>query len=217
MPAWPSPNDYTDAIQTPNLCFRDPELRAATVERNRLTGMPKVWTGNFAQLYEFKNSTKRWAVKCFTRSAADLSLRYSELSRAIAASKLPYFVDFRLLADEILVNAKRYPVVRMQWVDGQTLDKYVEANLSHPQVLLGIAGGLLNMVRDMEERQLAHGDLQHGNIMITASGVMKLVDYDGMFVPAFAGKPAPEIGLPSYQHPRRRLADYGVGLDRFGL
>jgi len=216
MLSWPSPNDYTVAIQSPHQCFRDPELKVATVERLRLTGMPKVWTGNFAQVYELKNSTRRWAVKCFTRSSADLTLRYSELSKAIATSKLPYFVDFRFLTEEILVNAKRYPVVRMQWIDGQTLDKYVEANLSRPQALLSIASGLLNMVRDMEERQLAHGDLQHGNVVITASG-LKLVDYDGMFVPAFAGKPAPETGLSSYQHPRRGPADYGVGLDRFAL
>jgi hypothetical protein len=216
MAAWPSSNDYTAAIQSPQICFRDSDLKSAAVERNRLTRMPKVWTGNFAQVYELTGPSKRVAVKCFTRSAADLTQRYSELSKAIAASKLPYFVDFRYIPDEMLVNGQRYPVVKMQWIEGDSLDKFVEAHLFRPRALVALAGSLMTMVRDLEYWQLAHGDLQHGNLVITPSG-LKLVDYDGMFVPAFRGKPAPEMGLPSYQHPRRTAADYSVGLDRFAL
>ena len=217
MPAgWPSSNDYTASIQSPHICFRDPDLKSASVEKNTLTRMPKVWTGNFAQVYELTTPTRRFAVKCFTRSTADLTHRYSELSKAIAGSKLPYFVDFRYIADEMLVNGQRVPIVKMQWIEGRSLDKYVEANLQRPQALLDLAAGLMTMVRELEQRQLAHGDLQHANLVITPAG-LKLVDYDGMFVPAFRGKPAPETGLPSYQHPRRTAADYAVGLDRFAL
>src|SRR5689334_2053901 len=118
--------------------------------------MPKVWTGNFAQVYELNTSGTRWAVKCFTRSGTDLTGRYSEISKAIASSQLPYFVDFKFLPDEILVNGKRYPVVKMQWVEGQSIDKYVEANLFRPQALLDTATALLKMVRELEECQLAH-------------------------------------------------------------
>jgi hypothetical protein len=216
MATWPSSNDYTVAIQSPHLCFRDPDLKSSKAEPNRLTRMPKVWTGNFAQVYELKTSNSRWAVKCFTRSGADLRARYSELSKAIASSRLPYFIDFRFIDDEILVNGNRFPIVKMQWVDGQPLDKFVESNLYHPTALLTTAGSLLKMVRDLEEHQIAHGDLQHGNIVITSTG-LKLVDYDGMFVPSFAGQTASEVGLPSYQHPKRGKTDFGVGLDRFAL
>jgi hypothetical protein len=104
----------------------------------------------------------------------------------------------------------------MQWIEGCSLDKHVETHLQRPQALLDLAASLITMVHELEQRQLAHGDLQHGNLVITPSG-LKLVDYDGMFVPAFRGKPAPEMGLPSYQHPRRTAADYAVGLDRFAL
>jgi hypothetical protein len=63
---------------------------------------------------------------------------------------------------------------------------------------------------------MAHGDLQHANIVLVESGI-KLIDYDGMFVPAFTGHEAPEAGLACYQHPRRSTSEYGVGLDRFSL
>ena len=171
MSNWPSSNDYTAAIQSPQICFRDPDLNTALVEKNKLTRMSKVWTGNFAQVYELRNSTKKWAVKCFTRSAADIRLRYSELSKAITGSRLPYFVEFRFIDDEMLVNGKRYPIVKMQWVDGESLDKHIEGNLYRPQVLLDTAGKLLTMVKELEAHQLAHGDLQHGNVVITSVGL----------------------------------------------
>jgi len=197
MGGWPSSNDYTAVIQSPQICFRDHDLKTASVERNKLTRMPKVWTGNFAQVYELTTPTKRVAVKCFTRSAADLTHRYSEVAKAIAASKLPYFVDFHYMPDEMLVNGRRYPVVKMQWIEGESLDKYVESHLYRPRALLDLGASLMKMVRDLEYWQLAHGDLQHGNLVITPSG-LKLVDYDGMFVPVFRGRPVPELGLPSY-------------------
>jgi hypothetical protein len=41
------------------------------------------------------------------------------------------------------------------------------------------------------------------------------VDYDGMFVPAFAGQPAPELGHPNYQHPGRTGNIFDASLDDF--
>jgi predicted flap endonuclease-1-like 5' DNA nuclease len=104
----------------------------------------------------------------------------------------------------------------MQWVEGQSLEKYVEANLHRPQMLLELASWLIQMVKDLENREIAHGDLQHGNILIRGTE-LKLVDYDGMFVPAFTGTHSPERGLPSYQHPRRDGSLYNAALDRFPL
>ncbi len=64
MSDWPGSDHYTNAIQSPSTCFRDADLRHASVEWNKRTRMPKVYTGNFAQVYELRNSSSRWAVKC---------------------------------------------------------------------------------------------------------------------------------------------------------
>src|SRR5262249_43441406 len=70
---------------------------------------------------------------------------------------------------------------------------------------------------------LAHGDLQHGNVMLvpgskTASLAVKLVDYDGMFVPTLAQGKSGEVGHPCYQHPQRVLkGTYNLEVDRFPL
>jgi len=216
MSDWPAPTEYTIAVQNPHVCFRDPELKSAVVQRTVSTGMPKVWTGNFSQVYELRTATGRWAVKCFTRSVTDIQARYAKIAAAISRSRLPCFVAFECLDREMLVNGARWPVLKMRWSAGQPLDQFVEANLARPRALLSTASRLFQLVKDLERRRLAHGDLQHGNIMIAESGV-ELVDYDGMFVPAFAGTGAPEGGLPSYQHPDRSATDYAVGLDRFSV
>ena len=213
MSDWPESNAYTIAVQNPQVCFRDPDLKAATVERTAVTRMPKVWTGNFAQVYELKSATGHWAVKCFTRSAPDIRARYSKIAAAISRSRLPYFVDFDFLDGEMLVNGARYPVVKMRWADGLRLDRFVGVNLYRPRALLATAAGLLALVKDLERCRIAHGDLQHANIVLVESGI-KLIDYDGMFVPAFTGHDAPEAGLACYQHPRRSSSD--TALDSIG-
>jgi hypothetical protein len=73
----------------------------------------------------------------------------------------------------------------------------------------------------LRESRLAHADLQHGNIILvpgrtTSSLAVKLIDYDGMFVPALAGSKSGEVGHPSYQHPQRlREGIYSAEVDRF--
>jgi len=45
--AWPTLQDYNEAVQSPGVVFSDPDLRDATPETTKL-GLPKGITGNFA-------------------------------------------------------------------------------------------------------------------------------------------------------------------------
>jgi WD40 repeat protein len=80
------------------------------------------------------------------------------------------------------------------------------------------------MARRLRGARLAHGDLQHGNVILMPATrkygklAIKLIDYDGMYVPALAGRRSGEVGHPAYQHPQRlREATYGPEVDRFPL
>jgi hypothetical protein len=66
----------------------------------------------------------------------------------------------------------------------------------------------------LNERTAAHGDLQHGNILVN-NGVYTLVDFDGSFVPSLAGLRSIENGHANYQHPNRRPEYFNSTLDRF--
>src|SRR5262249_54737919 len=61
---------------------------------------------------------------------------------------------------------------------------------------------------------IAHGDLQHGNVLVV-NGDFRLVDYDGMYVPALQGRQSHELGHRHYQHPWRTAIDFGPFLDNF--
>ncbi|MBK6781756.1 MAG: hypothetical protein IPG75_19785 [Gemmatimonadetes bacterium] len=102
----------------------------------------------------------------------------------------------------------------MDWVEGHTLDAYVRSDAGTSASFLALADRWSAVIRELEESSIAHGDLQHGNILVSG-GELKLVDYDGMFVPALRGLRSIELGHRSYQHPRRSETDFDERLDRF--
>jgi hypothetical protein len=215
--------DYNEAVQNPAVAFGDAELRAAVPVTNAL-GLPVPCSGNFADVYHLRHpSGSSWAVKCFTRPVADRQERYDAISRHLTRFHLPFTIDFSYLAEGVCVQGQWYPVVKMQWVEGLLLNQFVRENLSRPALLDSLIGLWARMARKLRESGSAHGDLQHGNVLLVPSSrtvglTLKLIDYDGMFVPALADKPAGEVGHPAYQHPQRlREATYGVEIDRVPL
>ena len=64
------------------------------------------------------------------------------------------------------------------------------------------------MVRDLHSKNIAHGDLQDGNIIVcknTHAFDLRLVDYDSLYTPTLQGWQNPDdlMGVPDYQHPKR--------------
>ncbi len=53
--------------------------------------------------------------------------------------------------------------------------------------------------------------------MITEDGRLRLVDYDGMFVPGMSGLTNVETGYRNYQHPFREGTHFGPSLDAFSV
>ena len=57
------------------------------------------------------------------------------------------------------------------------------------------------MTADLERHGIAHGDLQHGNLLVAADGTFRLVDYDGMYVPALRGEGEPRTATATTSRP----------------
>jgi formylglycine-generating enzyme required for sulfatase activity len=211
---WPNPTDYQDAVQNPGTCFYDPALKAGEPALTPL-GLPRVASGNFASVYEIRNGTKRWAVRCFLRQAADQQRHYEQVSRHLKDLWLPFLVGFEYQPQGIRLSGQAYPIVRMQWVQGIGLHSYVKKQLRRPQSLLALAAQWRGVVNSLHGSRIAHGDLQHGNVMVAAGGQIRLVDYDAMFVPVLRGTPCAELGHANYQHPERTGLDNAPSLDHF--
>ena len=209
---WPERNAYSGAIQNPPLCFKDAELKAGEVKFNPW-GMPLVLPGNFAQVYKVCARGRTFAVKCFIKGK-DQQARYGHLSDYLRHILPPTLVEFEFHKQGILVD-KWYPIVKMDWVNGDPLNKYVSKNLSSPKELVRVARRWRGAVGDLLSREIAHNDLQHGNVMVQEDSTIRLVDYDGIFLPRFRGERSPELGHKNYKHPGRTAEDYDVYVDNF--
>jgi hypothetical protein len=217
--AWPDLTEYHEAVQHPPKAFADPGLRVVALELDRF-GMPKPATGGNAVVYKarqpggFLSFKKTWAIRCFLRPISDHAERYEAISRRLRAVRLPYDVNFQFLKQGIQIRSSWFPIVKMQWAEGDLLHTHIEKQLRYPGSLATLRAKWVTLVRDLEAARVAHGDLQHGNILVRG-GSIHLVDYDGMWVPALKGRHATEIGHRAYQHPERSEQDYGQEIDRF--
>ncbi len=204
---------YQAAVQHPSTAFTDPQLRAATVTTGSL-GLPRAVAGNFAVTYQLRAGAHQWAVRCFHREAADRASRYAAISHTLSHLNSGPLVPIEYLDSGVRVGQAWYPITKMAWLEGRPLNRAVEDNLSSPAALADIERRLVQLAAELRRLGIAHGDLQHGNVLVDRSGTLRLVDYDGMFVPALHGRPASESGDPNYQHPRRSV-QFDAELDRF--
>jgi len=69
-----------------------------------------------------------------------------------------------------------FPIVKMQWAKGDLLHSHIEKHLGYPAALAALRAKWAILVRHLEAAQVAHGDLQHGNILVRG-GSIQLVDY----------------------------------------
>lgn len=95
------------------------------------------------------------------------------------------------------------PIVIMDWIEALPFKKYISQSISRPKLLYKLAETFRIMVEELHKAHFAHGDLQHGNIMVKNDGSIILVDYDSMYVPSLAGCSDEIKGLAGYQHPAR--------------
>jgi tetratricopeptide (TPR) repeat protein len=210
---WPTPQQFNEALQNPKNCFGPLELRDALPEVNQL-GLPRPCSGAFATVYRMGGMSGDWAIKCFTQRVTDEQTRYKAISARILQANLPYFVQFQYITEGICINNDWFPIVQMNWVEAKSLSIYVSEYLHEPAVLNGLANAFVRMVDELQQAGIAHGDLQHGNVLVHDKQIV-LVDYDGMWVPELAKLNSRELGHRNFQHPGRTKEHFGAHLDNF--
>ncbi len=217
MPTYPTPGAYQEAIQHPETAFFDPELQQAHPEE-QVWGLPRIITGAFAAVFPVRGRTRRLAVRCFLTEVPDQARRYRALARHLQETGPAWAVLFDYQPEGIRVGDGVFPVLKMEWAEGIPLNTFVARHLDAPEVLARLDAAWCALLDDMERAGVAHGDLQHGNVLVVEEEStlrLRLVDYDTMYVPALRGRKSPEIGHRNYQHPDRSQEHFGPYLDRF--
>jgi formylglycine-generating enzyme required for sulfatase activity len=218
---WPQATDFIEAVQELHASVDDEELRAGEVVRTPL-GLPMLWSGNFADVFKIHcpATGNHWALKCFTREVAGQRERYRRIAAHLEQVQPPFTVDFKYLEQGLRIGGNWSPVLKMRWVEGLTLAEFVEEHLDHRGNLKMLLDLWVKLAARLREAGVAHADLQHGNVLLVpmsgGSFALRLIDYDGMYVPSLAGTRSGEVGHPAYQHPQRlREGTYNAEVDRF--
>ena len=162
------------------------------------------------------------AVKCFLKEQEGRAESYQLIAQELAYTSSSFLTPFRYLDKELFVesqstNDEEFPVVLMDWVEGETLDRYIQSHLADPNALRLLAFQFSRLASWLLSQPFAHGDLKPDNILVRSDGTLTLVDYDGMYVPAMQGRSARELGSPDFRHPLRTAERFNEHIDDFPL
>ena len=164
-----------------------------------------MYTGGFSAVFPYRTiNGEKWAFRCWHAEIKNSQQRYETISNAIRTAQLEFLCEFEYIEKGIIVEGDICPITRMRWIEGFTLKDYICQNRNSKKLLKSLAENFLNMTRVLHEHSFAHGDLQHGNILVNKKGKLYLVDYDSFYCPAIKGEPDTITGLPDYQHPVRK-------------
>lgn len=210
---WPTPQEYNEALQNPEQSFGDFMLRSGQPALTVL-GFPRPITGMFASVYRMHCADGDWAVRCFLHNISDHRQRYAALHERLAELRLPFTLGFQYQENGIRIQGTWYPILKMSWCQGETLNRWIEQHLAKPDAIRELAQRWKEMIAEMRKHGIAHGDLQHGNVLVL-NNKLKLVDYDGMYIEELANFKTNEIGHRHYQHPGREEKHFGPWMDNF--
>ncbi len=216
MSYYPTFQQYDEALQSPGLALLDQELKTGVVKKNGL-GLPLALCGGFALTYTLSCGNKKYAVRCFHKRSNALELRYNAISKKLHALSSDYFLDFEFQPKGVRLNNDYFPVVKMNWGTGEELGIFIENNFHQKKAIQNLKKSFLSLSSFLRSKEIAHGDIQSGNVLISNSGLqLRLLDYDGMFVDEIKDLGNSECGHKNFQHPRRS-SQFDKYLDRFSL
>lgn len=209
---WPTAREYREAIVDP-AALGDAELQEGTLVCSP-GGTVRSYAGTFATTFHFETAGGGVALRCYTRGGRDIERRYAAIAELLRYVRNDALCQAQYVPEAIRVGDRWWPAVKMDWVAGRALNAEVEARLDDGDALLALADSFRETLRSLEVLGVAHGDLQHGNILVE-EGRLRLIDYDATFLPAIAGLSQTEYGHRNYQHPDRRTAPFDSRIDRF--
>ena len=186
-------------------------------------GEPYRSSGAFAVVFKMqdKSSGKYYALKCFTEEQEGRADAYRQIADELDMIDSSYITSVKYMEKELFVDSQceedEFPVLLMDWVDGETMEAYIAANYRNQSAMSMLSYRFGKMAAWLRSQSFAHGDVKPDNIIIRPDGSLTLVDYDGMFVPCMKGSQSPTIGTRDFSHPLRTVDDFDETIDDFSL
>ena len=186
-------------------------------------GEPYRSSGAFAVVFKMqdKSTGKYYALKCFTEEQEGRADAYRQIADELDMVDSPYITSVKYMEKELFVDSQceedEFPVLLMDWVEGETMEAYIAANYHNQSAMSLLCYRFGKMAAWLRSQSFAHGDIKPDNIIVSPDGSLTLVDYDGMFVPSMKGSQSPTIGTKDFSHPLRTMDDFDETIDDFSL
>ena len=186
-------------------------------------GEPYRSSGAFAVVFKMqdKSSGKYYALKCFTEEQEGRADAYRQIADELDLLDSLYITSVKYMEKELFVDSQceedEFPVLLMDWVDGETMEAYIAANYHNQSAMSMLSYRFGKMAAWLRTQSFSHGDIKPDNIIVRPDGSLTLVDYDGMFVPSMKGSQSPTIGTRDFSHPLRTVGDFDETIDDFSL
>ena len=186
-------------------------------------GEPYRSSGAFAVVFKMldKSTGKYYALKCFTEEQQGRAEAYRQIADELDLLDSPYITLVKYMEKELFVDSQceedEFPVLLMDWVDGETMEAYIAANYHNQSAMSMLCYRFGKMAAWLRSQSFAHGDVKPDNIIIRPDGSLTLVDYDGMFVSSMKGSKSPTVGTKDFCHPLRTMDDFDETIDDFSL
>lgn len=200
MPTIP---DIRSSVENKNTLVLDNHARSGNFLRDKRDRLI-AYAGGFTVVFPYETlGGEKWAYRCWHADLGNLRSHFEILSEEFQKLSIPYFCDFIYVDEGINVGGLLYPTTRMRWIDGDDLKVFLCKHKTEKERLKKLADNFLAMAQCLHENSIAHGDLQHGNILIDESDRIFLIDYDSVYLPSLYGQADFITGLKGYQHPNR--------------
>ena len=186
-------------------------------------GEPYRSSGAFAVVFKMKDEQtgKCYALKCFTEEQEGRAEAYRQIADELNMVDSPYITSVKYMEKELFVDSQceedEFPVLLMDWVEGETMETYISANYCNQYAMSMLCYRFGKMAAWLRTQSFAHGDVKPDNIIVRPDGSLTLVDYDGMFVPSMKGCKSPTVGTKDFCHPLRTVDDFDETIDDFSL
>ena len=186
-------------------------------------GEPYRSSGAFAVVFKMldKSTGKYYALKCFTEEQEGRADAYRQIADELDMVDSPYIISVKYMEKELFVDSQceedEFPVLLMDWVEGETMEAYIAANYHNQSAMSMLCYRFGKMAAWLRSQSFAHGDVKPDNIIVRPDGSLSLVDYDGMFVPSMKGCKSPTVGTKDFSHPLRTVDDFDETIDDFSL
>ena len=186
-------------------------------------GEPYRSSGAFAVVFKMQDNRtgKYYALKCFTEEQQGRAEAYRQIADELDLLDSPYITSVKYMEKELFVASQceedEFPVLLMDWVDGETMEAYIAANYRNQSAMSMLSYRFGKMAAWLRTQSFSHGDIKPDNIIVRPDGSLTLVDYDGMFVPSMKGSQSPTIGTRDFSHPLRTVDDFDETIDDFSL